>query len=57
MSSKNQFEPSHDDKFDTLERIILRIILLLLLLIGGFKLIVGEVSSIHLPIGFIHRLF
>lgn len=48
MSSKNQLEPSHDDKFNTLERIILRIILLLLLLIAGIKLIMGEVSSLHL---------
>ena len=47
----------HSEWFDTLERIILRIILLLLLLIGGIKLIVGEVSSIHLPTGFIHWLF
>jgi hypothetical protein len=57
MSSKNQLKPSHDDKFDTLERIILRIILLLILLIGGIKLILGEVSSIHLPLGTILSLF
>lgn len=35
-------------KFDTLERIVLRIILHLLLLIAGIKLIMGEVSSLHL---------
>ena len=48
MPSTNQPTNNHDSKFDTLERIILRIILLLLLLIGGIKLILGEVSSIHL---------